>query len=171
MILVGHSSGSSTVVSYAADHPEDVAKIVLISSIPMSPSEVTREQGGDFSNFVSGDFDTFVQVMVAGVFSEDGTEMHRAALADVMHLSTPDIAVESYWNYIAPDRTPLLAQIAVPTLVVHGAADVNIPVAVSQSIADGVGDATMHVITGKGHAPHITSPDLFNVLMYQFLKN
>jgi pimeloyl-ACP methyl ester carboxylesterase len=49
------------------------------------------------------------------------------------------------------DRTPLLKNIACPTLVIHGAADPLVPVACGEDTASAIPGATLHVIEGMGH--------------------
>ncbi|MFT3665656.1 alpha/beta fold hydrolase [Piscinibacter sp.] len=49
------------------------------------------------------------------------------------------------------DRTPLLARIAAPTHVIHGADDPLVPLACGQDLARRIRDATLDVIAGMGH--------------------
>ena len=51
----------------------------------------------------------------------------------------------------APDRTALLAQLTMPTLVIHGAADPLVPVACGVDVADHVPGARLEIIEGMGH--------------------
>jgi pimeloyl-ACP methyl ester carboxylesterase len=51
----------------------------------------------------------------------------------------------------APDRTPLLRQLAMPTLVIHGAADPLVPLACGADVAASVPGARLEVIEGMGH--------------------
>ena len=51
----------------------------------------------------------------------------------------------------APERSELLRSIAVPTLVIHGAADPLVPVACGADTAAHVPGARLEVIEGMGH--------------------
>jgi pimeloyl-ACP methyl ester carboxylesterase len=51
----------------------------------------------------------------------------------------------------ARDRTALLTQLAVPTLVIHGAADPLVPVACGIDVAGSVPGARLEIIEGMGH--------------------
>ena len=51
----------------------------------------------------------------------------------------------------APDRTALLAQLAMPTLVIHGAADPLVPSACGVAVAEAVPGARLELIEGMGH--------------------
>jgi proline iminopeptidase len=50
-----------------------------------------------------------------------------------------------------PDRSPLLAQLTVPTLVIHGAADPLVPCACGVDVAERVPGARLEIIEGMGH--------------------
>ncbi len=171
VVLVGWSSGSSSVVSYTSTHPEDVAKIVLVGTIPMSPIDGSPEEGSDLTDFIAADFDGFVEFIAPTILSDPGSEAAQELLKAAARQSNSNVALESYWNYLMPDRTPLLAQIDAPALLIHGAEDAMMPVVLSQITAAALPDATLHIIAGRGHGPHITSPALFNVLMHTFLAS
>lgn len=49
------------------------------------------------------------------------------------------------------DRTPLLARIAAPTHVIHGAADPLVPLGCGQDLARRIHGATLDVVDGMGH--------------------
>lgn len=51
----------------------------------------------------------------------------------------------------APDRSVLLAQLALPTLVIHGAADPLLPCACGVDVASKVPGAQLELIEGMGH--------------------
>ena len=60
-----------------------------------------------------------------------------------------------------------LAEVAAPTLVVVGADD---PVrARGEEVAAGIPGARLAIVPGAGHAPHLERPDLFHVLLLEFL--
>jgi len=68
-----------------------------------------------------------------------------------------------------PDSTPLLASIAVPTLVITGEEDELIPVSESRAIAAAVPGATLVIIPGAGHLSNMEQPDAFNTALNAFL--
>ena len=51
----------------------------------------------------------------------------------------------------APDRTALLTQLCIPTLVIHGAADPLVPCACGVDVAASVPGARLEIIEGMGH--------------------
>lgn len=53
---------------------------------------------------------------------------------------------------------PNLAQVDVPTLVVHGSNDLIIPIEAAKALASGISGAELVVIDDAGHVPTITRP-------------
>jgi pimeloyl-ACP methyl ester carboxylesterase len=60
-----------------------------------------------------------------------------------------------------PDRTPELAAIAVPTLVIVGEEDALTPVDDSRALAAAISDATLTVLAGAGHLSNLETPEAF----------
>jgi aspartate dehydrogenase len=58
----------------------------------------------------------------------------------------------------ATDARPWLGTIAVPALVLCGAADTVVGVPLAETIADALPDARYATIAGAGHAPHVEQP-------------
>lgn len=67
------------------------------------------------------------------------------------------------------DARPLLAAIAVPTLVVVGADDAMTPPAEAQCIAAGIRDAALHTVPACGHLPPMEQPEATTALLRHWL--
>jgi pimeloyl-[acyl-carrier protein] methyl ester esterase len=59
------------------------------------------------------------------------------------------------------DLRPHLADIHIPTLVLHGQRDTLAPLAAAEYLANTLPQASLQVIEGAGHAPFISHPDEF----------
>jgi 3-oxoadipate enol-lactonase len=70
-----------------------------------------------------------------------------------------------------PDSTPMLATIAVPTMVVCGTADVIVPVAESRAMAAEIPGAVLHEVAGAAHLANLEQPLLFSTLLGDFLAS
>jgi len=69
-----------------------------------------------------------------------------------------------------PDSTGLLAQIAVPTLVVTGADDTVVPPTESEKLARAIAGAQLSVIPHAGHLVAFEQPEEFNRLLMEWLN-
>lgn len=68
------------------------------------------------------------------------------------------------------DLRPVLAQIDVPTLVVHGELDERAPLPVAHALRDAILRADLVVIPGAGHMCNVEAPDVFNAHVRAFLE-
>jgi pimeloyl-ACP methyl ester carboxylesterase len=70
-----------------------------------------------------------------------------------------------------PDRSHLLARIAVPTLVVVGEEDALTPPAESIRMRDGIAGARLVAIPGAGHLSNLERPREFNQALRELLAS
>jgi 3-oxoadipate enol-lactonase len=70
----------------------------------------------------------------------------------------------------ATDLTARLAEIRVPTLVVHGAQDAVVPLETGRQLAAAIPNAQLVVIPNAGHASNQEQPAAFNRAVRQFLS-
>lgn len=69
-----------------------------------------------------------------------------------------------------PDSTPALADISVPTLIVHGEEDQVIPKSEAEAMAAAIPGSQLHLIAKAGHLPNLEQPAEFNRVVAEFLK-
>ncbi len=69
------------------------------------------------------------------------------------------------------DLRHTLYDISLPTLVVHGAQDIIVPIQAGQYLEEQIPQAELHVFEDCGHAPFLTHHTAFNQLLEQWCKN
>lgn len=70
------------------------------------------------------------------------------------------------------DITDRIAEITVPALIIHGTADLAIPIAKGEQLRDGLGGSSeLVVVEGGPHAANITHPDEVNGAILRFLRS
>ncbi len=69
-----------------------------------------------------------------------------------------------------PDSTPLLAEIAVPALVIHGKDDQLIPLESARKMAQAIPDWQLSIVPRAGHLSNLENPEFFNQALETFLK-
>lgn len=65
----------------------------------------------------------------------------------------------------------MLASIVVPTLVLHGDADVRSPLQAGEALHDAIPGSQLVVLPGVGHVSNIEAPDRFNAELRHFLQS
>jgi pimeloyl-ACP methyl ester carboxylesterase len=67
------------------------------------------------------------------------------------------------------DITPRLGELAMPALVIHGAADIAIEEPIARALARALPNARIEIIPGAGHAANLTHPAPVNDALRAFL--
>lgn len=70
-----------------------------------------------------------------------------------------------------PDSSPMLGNIDVPVLIIHGAEDQIIPVSEAKAMAEAIPNAELVIVPGAGHLPNLEEPDTFNDAVIDFLQD
>ena len=70
----------------------------------------------------------------------------------------------------AEDLRPLLADVAVPTLLIYGDRDVPRPTAVADHLHATLSESTLVILTGVGHVCNLEAPDRFNETLRDWLR-
>jgi pimeloyl-ACP methyl ester carboxylesterase/quercetin dioxygenase-like cupin family protein len=106
---------------------------------------------------------TLDQVAELSYFNPDAFRLNPAALPPgrVAAMTANRAALLEYAGTAMadPGLRDRLTAIAIPVLVVWGAADRMIPVAHGRAYADGIPGARLHVIAQAGHLPQLETPD------------
>lgn len=170
-ILVGNSGGGWTAATFAIQHPERVAKLVL------SDSTGTRFKGaaGAVLNMINARWLEKTNV-TSGVHYPglDAKSQARQAFA----VSFEDTVEEQpYLEALAQLLPPMyekipkqsLAQIDAPTLILWGDDDPVVPINAMKVFDHAIPNSETYVLHLGGHTPMMNSPDEFNCAMSAFL--
>lgn len=155
-VLAGESSGAMTVLQAALRAPERFSGLVLVDP---------RYQGGrsqGAARMLAGcrqDFAATMSAFVDACTPEPDCAAERAWGKRIVMRSNAEHAVqlmECVEHLHLEDR---LAEIQIPTLLIHGTQDVITPLANSQAIAAAIAGAQLVMIEGAGHVPTLTRPE------------
>jgi pimeloyl-ACP methyl ester carboxylesterase len=159
--MVGASLGGMVAQTIAIRHPQRVRSLTSIMSttgdpaLPpptaeaaamlLAPAARTREQAMERSVAVS-------RVIGSPGFARDEEDLRRrAALGWDRGVNPSGFARQLGAIYASGDRTPALASLAVPTLVVHGEEDPLVPLAAGLATAAAIPGAELWTVPGMGH--------------------
>lgn len=157
--LLGASFGAAVAATWAAMHPQRVARLVLYGG---------WVRGGDLS-------DPQVQQHVVGlirthwglgsdvlsdIFVPDAPDSVKNAFARYQReASPPELAAAMLALSYRVDLTDVLGRIETPTLVVHREKDRAAPLPQGRLLAGGIPEAQLQVLPGRSHLPYIGDAD------------
>jgi pimeloyl-ACP methyl ester carboxylesterase len=169
-VLAGMSQGGFLSLRCALTHPEIVRALVLIDT----------QAGVEDAERLEG------HMQLVGGWAANGLSDEVAGIVETIILGNGWSGAEAWkakWRQIKPvnllgcmqtlasrdDITGKLGQIKVPTLVVHGDADVAIELPLAEKLAAGIAGAELVVVPGAGHAANLTHPETVNPAIEKFL--
>jgi proline iminopeptidase len=187
MDLLGHSGGTNIAVQYAARHPANIGKLVLIT--PSSAAvgiTITAAMRRELAQ-LRKDEPWFPAAFAALVAITEGTGSDRDAIAPFLwgrwdaaaqhHPATsPPSNKEAVAHFAAegafdPETTrAALAEHEGPVLLLAGEFDLNSPPPAVAELADLFPDATLVVQPAAGHYPWVDDPDRFLATTTAFLR-
>ena len=159
--VVGVSMGGMIAQVMAIEHPARVRSLTSIMSttgdpqvsqpspeareVLLAPPARTREEVLDRAVAAS-------RVIGSPGFEPDEAEVRqRAALAFDRAFDPPGLSRQLLAIWATGDRTPRLADVRAPTLVIHGDSDPLIPLAAGRATAAAIPGARLEVLAGMGH--------------------
>lgn len=172
--VVGISMGGGIVQELAVDHPDWVASLTLMSTIPAFPvgPENDLPPMADRLRAVFADpapepdwtdHDAVVEYLVegqrpfAGPDSFDEAHVREVVRRVVDRTVNVESSTKNHWLVVGEDdggadsTEPRLGEVAVPTLVIHGTEDPLFPPAHGEALAREIAGAELLLLEGVGH--------------------
>jgi pimeloyl-ACP methyl ester carboxylesterase len=159
-IVAAESSGAPIVIAALLRHPERFEGLVFVDGAPPSTK---AEQAGEAPQPEASkerpDYDTVVAAFVDRCIPEPESEHLRRWGREILMSAGGEAAFQMTATATTDPLPPVdLSRISVPTLVMHGSADVIVPPEVGRQVADEIPNAQFLLIDGAGHVPTITRP-------------
>jgi class 3 adenylate cyclase/pimeloyl-ACP methyl ester carboxylesterase len=172
---IGISRGSNLLVRLAGQHPELVRRLVLIGAPTDVGTSDSPAQRVDYLNttaafLAADDLEGLMRYHIGRVLSEpDVADLAASRLK--RWLQMPRETMLSFYDRDPEmDIRPLLPAIRVPTLVVHGTEDRQVPFAAAEYLAAHVPGAQLYPFTGYGHVPLFTATQEFCDVLRRFVR-
>jgi pimeloyl-ACP methyl ester carboxylesterase len=175
--ILGFSLGSLIAQELTLAHPERVDRLVLLGSTAQ-PNHATFDPWVDL--FVQAyerelDFNGFSLWLMAWLFTPTFMEQPDVVAATIPALASA-LASSSAQGVAAQaaaakghDTLNRLGNVAAPTLVLVGEADIVFPVIYSRALADAIPEAKLQVLPSGGHAVSLEDPESTATALLQFL--
>jgi proline-specific peptidase len=191
--LLGHSHGGVVAQAYAAGHPTRIRRLVLASTL----ARFHADQVAAMEAAIEGcrgeawfeDAHAALQAEQAGEFETDA-ELAELALREFpfyfarfgdreaeylesLRPERPNADALRFFNeedFTSFDLRPVLASIAVPTLVIAGAEDFITGPVCAREIADGIAGSELELLAETGHFVFVEAPERFRESVLRFLR-
>jgi len=166
--VVGHSLGTQVAQLVAAEHPELVAGLILLTPVPLEGTHLPEEAVAPFRE-LAAHYDA--QRNARAQLSPALTDRQLDRLAHIGTLGQPSTGARyaDVWNE-GLQATPEDAYPG-PVLIIGGGADGFVTKQVLDAVASRFTDPTVRTIVNGGHWLHVEHPDNVASLILDFLDD
>jgi 3-oxoadipate enol-lactonase len=174
--VVGLSMGGYTALTLALARPELVRSLVLAGTGAGGPNRVPRPQAvrDAYAAAIGLPFDEYGRTTVPMTFSPGWTERNPERFEEILAARgehpTPDVTLDAHLRvcYGFYNGGCEVERIGAPALVLHGDADVIVPVENGRMLASRLPNARYVELPGRGHNLQLEDPASFNRLVLEF---
>ena len=167
-VVVGHSLGGVVSQLVTLRHPGRVEKLVLIGTgatlrghgLAQPLLEQLRREGKNRETMAAITRNWFSKQPAPEVFE---------GYVDVAMQAPVEGLIEALGSLFEIDLEPRLAEIAVPTLIVHGSLDAGRKIEHAEGLHKGIRASRLVVFPDCGHSPMVEDPPGFNRAFHAFL--
>lgn len=156
-VLGAESAGGIVAVNAVLQQPDRFEGLILVDAL------LHNENDGSDTNFIQG-LKTHYNATIGGFvdacvpeIEPNSTEI-RSWGRKILARATSESAIRLIECTHGIDLRPQLAQIQIPTLIIHGDADVIVPLSDSEYMAAQIPNSHLHIVKGAGHVPTTTRP-------------
>lgn len=174
IVVCGLSMGGYVALEFYRRYPERVAGLILAATRAGADSEEGKKGRDEMITAVSNNPQAIANAMLPKFFTPQTLAEDEELVGyvnDIM-LNNP---VEGMIGALTAmkeraDSTDLLAEITVPTLIIHGEDDNLIPLSEAEAMLNAIPDAELAIISDAGHLPNLEQPEPFNDAIIEFLE-
>ena len=179
LAVCGWSLGGQVAMRWAALHPQQVSKLILLATTPRFvkctdwPHALAAQTLQEFAAALLEDhaqtLKRFFALQVRG--SMDERALLASLRAQMLSRGEPDLAALRGGLEVlrGTDLRATLPRLRQPTLVLAGERDMLTPAAASAYMAQALPDARLMCVAGAAHAPFLSHPDMVVERMVGFL--
>lgn len=156
-VLAAMSMGAAVALGAVLRHPERFTGLILVDSIDLrkkSSSENDMFLMG-LTHDYSGTLDGFIHACVP---ESDCDEIKHWG-QQILNRASQEAALQLYKMSKTITLSNELGNITLPTLIIHGDADIVAPIESAYWLAEMIPNTTLKIIAGAGHVPIMTRPD------------
>ena len=180
LTLVGHSMGCNEIARYLARHGDArVARVAFLAPVtpcllqrPDNPAGLPAEAFAAMRAAWARDFQGWIAENTDGFFVPETSPALKRWGAEMLARTPLTVALACNEALTAEDFRADVAAIRVPTLILHGDADVSAPLALTgEATAALIDGATLQVYAGAPHGLMYTHMQQLNEDLARFLRS
>ena len=163
-MLAAESAGALTALSAALARPERITGLVIVDGMDYRPPTDPDLFSLGLHKAYSKTLDRFVEACLPEADCEHIKRWGR----QIIDRSEQAAAIALYLAAGSVDLRRDLPHIRQPTLIIHGEADVIVPIAAAEMLAQTLSNAKLVTLPAAGHVPTLTQPNTIATAISNF---
>ena len=174
-VVCGLSMGGYIALEFYRRYPEHVAGLILAATRAGADSaegKVNRDQAAELAK------NEGTTAVSAGMLSKMLAPQNYKSDEELVDFAQDVMSTASLNGVVGAlaamrdrvDSTPMLGNIDVPVLIIHGADDQLIPVSEAEAMHQAIPNSELVIVPDAGHLPNLEQPDIFNDTVIDFLE-
>lgn len=172
---IGHSVGGMIAALASLKAPQRITRLVLIAASPRYLDD--RDYHGGFTDegldalysAMQDDYEAWAEDFGPNVMSNPDQPELGVYFAKCIKTIPPQRALTVLCSIFQSDHRHDIAQIKVPTLLIHADPDPAVPLEVAHYLHAHIPGSTLRVIEAQGHLPHVCAADKVIEAMRDFI--
>jgi pimeloyl-ACP methyl ester carboxylesterase len=175
VVMLGLSMGGYVAFEFARKYGDRLRGLVLVATQPINDSAESRRSRYELADLIrSRGIEVLIERMMPKLLGKTSLESRPEVVERVRRLiaaNTPKgMAKACYALASRRDSTPVLNNIAVPTLIVAGAEDPIVPKGQLEVMNKGIRQSQLVVLEKSGHLGNLEKAGVFNSMVQEFGK-
>lgn len=173
--VIGCSMGGYVLFEMLRAAPRYISAVGLVSTRPGSDSEDAKANRQKMIEKVESEgidaiADQMLPKLLGATTQRDRLDVVTRARSLIVANTRQGVKTAVKAMMERADSTPLLAKVAVPTLIVAGEEDALIPPAEAEAMHKAIPTSRCEMMAFAGHLPNLEQPGPFDALLRQFLQ-
>ena len=174
-VVCGLSMGGYVALEFYRRYPEQVAGLILASTRPGADSAEGKAGRDKAAETARNDGATAVSAGMLPKMLASKNYQSDEELVEYVEDIMQTVSLNGVVGALAAmrdrvDSTPMLSEIDVPVLIIHGADDQIIPTSEAEGMHKAIPSSELVIIPEAGHLPNLEQPDVFNDAVIDFLE-
>jgi pimeloyl-ACP methyl ester carboxylesterase len=175
VVVCGHSMGGYLTFEFYRQYPQRVAGLIFTATRAADdPPEGKVNRDKAAQNVTLDGVTPIVEGMLPKILSPEVFDSNPDLVEHVKDIMMGTSAEGTIGALMAmkdrPDSTPTLAEINVPSLVIHGREDQIIPLADAEQMAGTIQDCEFVIYDNAGHLPSLEDPYRYTNVVLDFMQ-